>query len=208
MALPAAAEVLSGPVRVVDADTIDIGAPVNIRLIGIDAPEAGQTCRDGARILACGEMATDAARRLYGGRQAVCRVHETDRYGRALATCRVDGTEINAELVRLGVARTYRDDPAYREQEKEAVLMARGLWAYEMQDPAEWRAAMRAERAAARAPAPGQCPIKGNISDNGRLYHMPGDRAYGRTRIDTRRGERWFCSEAEARAAGWRRAGG
>ena len=35
---------------------------------------------------------------------------------------------------------------------------------------------------------------------------MPGDRDYERTRISTSRGERYFCTEAEARAAGWRRA--
>jgi endonuclease YncB( thermonuclease family) len=208
LTLPAAAQTLSGPVRVIDADTFDIGAPMTIRLIGIDAPEAAQTCRDGQRVLPCGEMATAAARRLYAGKQAVCRVQDTDRYGRALATCRVDGMNVNAELVRLGIARRYREDMTYAEQEKEAALMARGLWAYEMANPADWRAAMRAERAEARAPAAGQCPIKGNISDNGRLYHMPGDHAYGRTRISPERGERWFCSEAEARAAGWRRAGG
>lgn len=52
------------------------------------------------------------------------------------------------------------------------------------------------------------CRIKGNISDRGRIYHLPGSDSYDRTKIDTSRGERWFCSEAEARAAGWRRTGG
>jgi len=51
------------------------------------------------------------------------------------------------------------------------------------------------------------CRIKGNISTGGeRIYHVPGQRYYGATRIDVLKGERWFCSEAEARAAGWRRA--
>jgi hypothetical protein len=53
--------------------------------------------------------------------------------------------------------------------------------------------------------SPGGCPIKGNISANGeRIYHMPWDHSYAATRIDTRKGERWFCTEAKARAAGWR----
>jgi endonuclease YncB( thermonuclease family) len=51
----------------------------------------------------------------------------------------------------------------------------------------------------------GDCRIKGNISDRGdRIYHVPGSRHYDRTRIDTARGERWFCSAADARAAGFR----
>ena len=50
------------------------------------------------------------------------------------------------------------------------------------------------------------CVIKGNISTRGeRIYHMPGDKYYTRTRISPAEGERWFCTEAEARAAGWRR---
>jgi hypothetical protein len=49
--------------------------------------------------------------------------------------------------------------------------------------------------------------IKGNINDRGeRIYHMPGGKFYTRTVITLGKGERWFCSESEARSAGWRRA--
>ena len=51
------------------------------------------------------------------------------------------------------------------------------------------------------------CTIKGNISSKGeRIYHLPGDQHYDRTKINLAKGERWFCSEAEAIAAGWRKA--
>ncbi|MGB3540991.1 MAG: hypothetical protein WBA42_22785 [Mesorhizobium sp.] len=51
------------------------------------------------------------------------------------------------------------------------------------------------------------CNIKGNISAKAeRIYHMPGQENYERTRISVNKGERWFCSEAEARLAGWRKA--
>lgn len=57
----------------------------------------------------------------------------------------------------------------------------------------------------AQAPA-SQCRIKGNISSGGeRIYHMPGQDYYDITLIRPEYGERWFCSEAEALAAGWRR---
>ena len=50
------------------------------------------------------------------------------------------------------------------------------------------------------------CNIKDNVSTRGeRIYHMPDQRYYDETRISASHGERWFCSEAEARAAGWRR---
>jgi hypothetical protein len=52
------------------------------------------------------------------------------------------------------------------------------------------------------------CGIKGNISvrTGERIYHLPGQKYYFMTRINWLRGERWFCSEADARAAGWRKA--
>jgi len=51
------------------------------------------------------------------------------------------------------------------------------------------------------------CSIKGNISKNTgeRIYHTPGQEYYTQTRINVHSGERWFCSEADARAAGWRK---
>ena len=54
---------------------------------------------------------------------------------------------------------------------------------------------------------PDGCRIKGNIGSKGdRIYHMPGGRWYDRTVITASKGERWFCSEGDARAAGRRRA--
>jgi hypothetical protein len=51
------------------------------------------------------------------------------------------------------------------------------------------------------------CGIKGNISvtTGERIYHVPGQKYYFVTRINWFGGERWFCSEADARAAGWRK---
>lgn len=53
------------------------------------------------------------------------------------------------------------------------------------------------------------CNIKGNISINSgaHIYHVPGQQDYSSTRISSKYGERWFCSEDEAQAAGWRKAG-
>ena len=79
-----------------------------------------------------------------------------------------------------------------------------GIWRGEVVAPWEWRKGKRL--AGAEQPGRGECSIKGNISKNGtRIYHVPGGRYYDQTRIDTAKGERWFCTGAEARAAGWRR---
>jgi len=52
-----------------------------------------------------------------------------------------------------------------------------------------------------------QCLIKGNISfrTGEKIYHVPGGEFYDETVINASKGERWFCTEAEARAAGWRK---
>ncbi len=50
------------------------------------------------------------------------------------------------------------------------------------------------------------CNIKGNISQDGeKIYHVPGQEYYSTTQIDAQNGERWFCTETEARANGWRK---
>lgn len=51
------------------------------------------------------------------------------------------------------------------------------------------------------------CNIKGNVSiETGeRIYHTPGQEFYPQTVISPNYGERWFCSESEAREAGWRK---
>lgn len=53
------------------------------------------------------------------------------------------------------------------------------------------------------------CRIKGNVSINSGelIYHVPGQLHYDETTIRPEYGERWFCSEADARAAGWRKSG-
>ena len=47
-------------------------------------------------------------------------------------------------------------------------------------------------------------PNKTNISKSGKIYHIPGSPWYEKTKINTDKGERWFCTEEEAKAAGWR----
>ena len=58
------------------------------------------------------------------------------------------------------------------------------------------------------APLNPTCTIKGNISVSSgkKWYHLPGMEDYETTTIHPDQGERWFCSEQEAIAAGWTKA--
>lgn len=200
-AQPAPGEEIAGALRVVDADTFDLGGS-RIRLFGVDAPEAGQTCLEpGGAEWACGAWATEAARDLWEGRPAACEVLDRDRYGRAVSRCEIAGQDLGAALVGRGMALAYLDySRDYLPAQEAAEAARRGLWRGTFEAPWDWRAEAR-EEARAEAAA---CAIKGNVSGSGRVYHLPGSPSYAATRIDEARGERWFCSEAEARAAGWR----
>ncbi len=203
------ADDLTGTVRIVDGDTLDLSG-TRIRLHGVDAPETDQFCGSAnAPMWACGAWVTRQVQARFNGQVARCMPVDMDRYGRVVAKCQVQGKDIGAELVQDGLAFAYREYSwDYDLAEKQAAVAGRGLHAAGVQSPKAFRAAgQRGLAAAALQDAPDGCVIKGNISANGkRIYHMPGQRWYARTRISTAKGERWFCSVAEAQSAGWRRA--
>ena len=209
------ARVLSGRPRVVDGDSIEL-AGERIRLFGIDAPESAQTCRASGSRWRCGERATRGLRERIGGRTVTCEERDVDRYGRIVAVCRAGGEDMNAWMVERGFALAYRRySRAYVGEEAAARSARRGLWRGDFVAPWDWRRGerlagadtQRAEDSGISSGGVGNCRIKGNISRSGeRIYHVPGAQHYERTRISTAKGERWFCSQREARAAGWRKA--
>jgi endonuclease YncB( thermonuclease family) len=199
----AATTTISGVAQVADGDTLRVGG-VRIRLSGVDAPELSQQCGSSGRKVACGAMAADWLRQRVEGREIACNPVDTDRYGRSVAVCRVRSEDVGAALVEAGWATAYRRySLAYIGQEDRARSARRGIWSVGFEPPAQYRQERRLAEIPS-APNPG-CAIKGNLSATGaRIYHMPGSHAYPEVRIDIRKGERWFCSESEAIAAGWR----
>ncbi len=208
-----AAEPITGRPSVTDGDTVVI-RDTRIRLHGIDAPESAQTCQDAAgKDYRCGQIAALALADRIGQAAVTCEPRDTDRYGRTVAVCRKGREDLNAWMVRRGHAiayRRYAED--YVPAEAEAKASKRGIWAGTFQDPQDWRRERRAggaetkpEAAPAATAAAGGCQIKGNISAKGeKIYHLPGSSSYAKTRISEASGERMFCSEEEAKAAGWR----
>ena len=190
-----------GSVIVIDADTIDV-AGKRVRLHAIDAPELDQTCEtELGTVFECGAWATGQVRARFEGRRATCIERDTDRYGRMVATCDVEGVDMGREIVSEGWAFAYRRyGMDYDLDEKAAYVADRGLHGMRVQSPA-W---FRKTRAKGRIPPDPLCRIKGNVSANGRIFHVPGQEFYEQTGIVETRGERWFCSAAEARKAGWR----
>lgn len=197
LAVNASAETLEGRVvGISDGDSLtvltSIKLEVKVRLKDIDAPERGQPYRAKAKQALSG---------LVYGKSITVSYEKRDRYGRLLGKINVDGVDVSEALVRMGAAwvyRKYTQDTRLLALEADARAARRGLWARaDPIPPWDWR---RGEK------APEGCRIKGNISKNGKLYHMPGDPSYKQTKINTKKGEQWFCSATEAETAGWRRA--
>jgi len=198
-----ASPVLAGEVQVIDGDTIEI-AGTTYRLYGIDAPEAGQKCeKPGKGAWPCGKRATEALVDLIANGEVTCDNRGSDDFGRVLAVCEAEGTELNSAMVEAGMAWAFRRySDLYTEQEDQARKSGTGVWQADTQTPWDYRA----ERwAVAEQDAPEGCPIKGNIARDGeRIYHTPWSPWYSRTKLSPEKGERWFCNEREALDAGWR----
>lgn len=195
---------ITGIAEVIDGDTISIEGQ-RIRLEGIDAPELSQTClrANGAEI-AAGRTSRRALMRAVEAEPLRCIPHGRDGYQRVIATCWAGSRNINEAMVVLGHAWAFRKySDSYVRQEDQARLAGRGVWSADCEPAWDYRQNRWLDGASA---APDGCAIKGNISRSGKIYHMPWNAWYGRVNIDPERGERWFCSEAEAQSAGWRAA--
>jgi len=225
LAAPASAQIVSGPAAAIDGRTLDMaGTP--IRLAHIDAPEGQQMCTRDSLEWACGREAKESLDQIVRAQTVRCTILSTDPDQVKRALCETASFDIGREMVRRGLAMaTPYAPPEYGQAEGIAETMAFGLWSGEFERPDEWRASRpeaslsfvfeSAPQAAVTpsAPAPQPmsvprrysnamgCAIKGNHSRRGDwIYHLPGQRYYEVTRP-----EDVFCTEEEARAAGYRR---
>src|SRR5262249_50788515 len=142
-----------GVASVIDGDTIEIHGQ-RVRLYGIDAPEAGQTCNLEGRPWGCGGAAANALAGRIGRRTVTCAPRDRDRYGRLVAGCSVAGASISAWMVREGWAVAYRRySQDFVADEAVARSAKRGIWRSAFLLPWAGRAPRRA-----RGPAPGARP--------------------------------------------------
>lgn len=215
-----------------DANTIQLG-DISYRLDGIDAPEFDQVCIDDhADPWSCGVDARDQLTKLIAGRQIHCddlgpdKAHKKRHIG--ICTADGDSNSLNQAMVRQGFALSadasvkshFGDDAAGAKNDR------RGLWKGCFVSPQEFRrgkkdgallgGSCRADKDAEIRSVlfpddlamPPRCSIKAKFAVRARvtgnigIYHLQGCRSYpALTKPD-----RWFCSEDDAQAAGFRRA--
>lgn len=190
-------------VKVADGDTINVldrtKTQHKIRLQGIDAPERKQ---------AFGNKSRQNLAKYVAGKNVKVEYNKRDKYGRIVGKLIYNSRDINLRQVEDGFAWHYKeyqneqsakDRSLYSNAEIDARKRKLGIWPAKAMPPWEWR------RKGDQESTKKGCNIKGNINSKGdRIYHAPGMSSYGPTRINEAKGERWFCSEKEAKAAGWR----
>ncbi len=203
---PFAVKPLEGRATAVAGDVLQVGSTI-VRLAGIEAPDLEQKCTSGGKKRwPCGEAAQSALTKLVRGKTLRCELSGADDAGRPMATCTTvnTGTSQNVAAVLVKEGAVFSSGGMwgnYNSMESEAKARKIGLWRGEAERPSEFRAKMWEQ---ARKAAPEGCPIKGQVAGDNRTYVLPWFADYGSVRVRTSRGERWFCSEAEARAAGWK----
>lgn len=212
-AAPLHAQRVAGTATAVDGDTLEVSGR-RVRLFGIDAPESDQTCKKDGSNWACGQTATEQLAALILDQRVECRGNGVDQYGRMLGVCWAGQEQLNEVMVEQGWAvayRQYSDD--YIAAELRAKTNHLGLWSSTFMLPSDYRhsklppapaaAAVSRQRGNAQpSQGSGGCVIKGNRNRRGQwIYHLPGMPYYEQTRA-----EEMFCTEAQAQAAGYRRA--
>jgi endonuclease YncB( thermonuclease family) len=213
-----------------DGDTLQLDG-VTYRLDGVDAPEIDQICiNDYADPWACGAEAREQLVTLIGKRGLHCEDRGPDKSFSKwhLGVCTVDGESIslNQQLVQKGLAMDIGAGGQFKADETAAKDRATGLWKGCFAAPFDFRrgdktkplfgAACRADKDReirsvlfpAETVAPPGCTIKGKfavrarVTGNVGIYHLQSCRTY-ETLI---RSDRWFCTEEDAQAAGFRKA--
>jgi len=164
-------------VGVLDGDSLlvlDGRRQVDVRLLGVDAPEGGQ---------AYGSACRRTLSNLVFGKTVAIQVVDIDRYERSVSRVTVDGRDAGLEMIRAGCAwhyRQYLDDVAYAAAEQDARRARRGLW-QDAAPVAPWN--YRQQRSSPAPPPAGRGlltapavstsgPFHGNV--NTRTFHAPG----------------------------------
>ena len=197
---------------VTDGDTIRInynGTETPVRLIGVNTPE---TVDPRTTVECFGKEASDFLKSLLGGKSVSIEADPTqsdrDKYDRLLRYVYLDGEDVGHKIISSGYGYEYTYNIPYQKQseyktaQSEASSAGKGLWS---------PSTCSGQKTPAPQPTPSptstaNCKIKGNINSKGeKIYHMPGQKYYDATKIDTSKGERYFCTEQEAVNAGWRK---
>ncbi len=203
-------------IKVTDGDTIKVnvnGMEENVRFLLVDTPEMHDKDFDGPQPFA--EEAKAFVADLLDGENIELEIgtSERDKYGRLLAYIYINDENVQEMLLERGLARVayiyppntkYVDD--YRRIQDEAQKKAVGIWSIENYATEQGFQSDHTKQISKEStPTPklnnNSCKIKGNVNSKGeKIYHMPDGQYYEQTQP-----EQLFCSEQDAKEAGFRK---
>ena len=199
--------------QVIDGDTLQSGSDI-VQLYGIDAPELGQLCWREDQPWPCGVEAAFALQKLVqlSGSAVICEAwtdgtQEAGPTGENIRVCVLGpDQDLAMAMLRNGSSVALPGSfPYYGLVERQAKETGLGIWGSEFTAPSEWRAG---ERTRGAGKPQEDCNVKGVVDDAGeRIYLVPTDSDYDDLSVDLAAGGQLFCSDEEAREAGWRRPG-
>jgi len=223
----AVAYLLIAPIAAIadSIDTLTAADGARYRLDGIDAPESDQLCLDErGSLYHCGEAATAALAKFIAGRPIQCTDMAADskHTDRHVGQCFVDGTDLNHWLVENGWAIGFEPyaKGRYRTDEDGAKAARLGIWSGCFASPQDFRLWLKGAAVLHGTACPGDArnrlfpdeadqprgfAVKGHYAvrafPHKGIYHLQSCGSYGRTKA-----KRWFRTEADAIAAGFRKA--
>ncbi len=172
-----------GVISVYDGDTLILDNKERLRLRQLDAPE----------LTYCGGAEAKAAlEKLVSGKRVRITQQIPDQQGRGMALVYVGDTLVNKELLAGGYARYHHDTTSQAQKLKAAADEAKGnsLGIF-----GACQSTVNSKNT--------KCVIKGNIDRLKKIYHIPGCTQYPFAVVEEDIGEQWFCTEKEAREAGY-----
>lgn len=172
-------------VGIIDGDTLVLEGKVKVRVRHVDAPEFG---------FCGGNEAKEKLESLVVGERVRLDEQIPDQYGRSMALIYKGSTLVNQELLASGWVR-YHHDTSTREEELKAANEAAKLG----------KLGIFGECQSKENTANPLCFIKGNIDkqSGAKKYYMRDCAQYAFTIVEKDVGEDWFCSEKDARKAGY-----
>jgi micrococcal nuclease len=198
---------------VVDGDTIKVevdGKSETVRFLLVDTPESVHPNKP---VQPFSKEASKHTEGMLSGSDVELElgIGERDKYGRLLAYVYADDKSVQKSLLEKGFARVayvfepnikYVDD--YEKIQKQAQKEGIGIWSLENYSQEDGYISEEASKEAddpIEETADSKCTIKGNINSSGeKIYHVEKSRYYKITKP-----EEWFCSEQEAKDAGFRK---
>lgn len=140
----AAQDVISGTAAAIDGNTLIVEGET-VRLMGIDAAEADQTCKEWHDSVQadypCGAHATAFLQSLVAGREVGCVERRREGDGTVVGVCYAAGLDLAEAVAAAGWGVAVRAETTrYVNPSDAARLAQRGLWTGTFDEPAQWRA--------------------------------------------------------------------